>query len=130
MPDKIEIPPERPCPVCGATGKITKVVDTIKAGPDVPADIVGAPILDFETCTYCGGTGRARVFDELAAAVRAFLPEAEIATQEVFSTPDEKVSCRIKNREGAPGKKLLVFGEGPNDTAALVAAAENANQGG
>jgi len=100
MPDKIVIPPERPCPYCDGKGYIIE--------------------LEGEKCLNCHGTGRAWVFDELAAAV----DEAGFEIEQPFKIASNEWEISISDCW------YKHSGTGPAPTAALVAAAENANEGG
>jgi len=113
MPDKIEIPPERPCPYCDGTGR-----------RQVPSK-KHKYFFTSENCTHCHGTGRARIFDEFAAAIKKLLYiNYEHTGPSSGNLPGKNYRVKISN--GA--RKYIAFG--PTPTAAMEAAAVKFNEGG
>jgi len=123
MPDKIEIPPERPCPFCDGTGR-----------RQVPSK-KHKYFFTSENCTHCGGSGRARIFDEVAAAVlkdgNYTYDVCDILLDDNTITHEAIIEWVGTDFDDKPeSEEDIWIARGPTPTAALVAAAENANQGG
>jgi len=111
MPDKIVIPPERPCWKCRPVGP-----------EDMPEFLA---FMADKNCTACHGTGRTRIFDEFAAAIKKLLYiNYEHTGPSSGNLPGK--SYRVKISNGA--REYIAFG--PTPTAAMEAAAVKFNEGG